>query len=110
MGSDARGPEHMTGDESGGPEIQISLGEEPVFALKPMSVRSLGRGPSTRPQKARPALEQSPKLWQVRCPEYCPTVDLGHVRHDYSSLLTRVRIRQRSSLHGCRQCSLGFQT
>ena len=31
MGMDARGLEHTAGDESGGPETQIPLGEESVF-------------------------------------------------------------------------------
>ena len=57
MGKSACGPEHTTGDESGGPETQILLGEESVFGSNAEEYVAFGRGPSTRPWKARPALE-----------------------------------------------------
>ena len=110
MGMGARGMEHTTRDESGGPEVQISSGEESVFGSNAEECAASGAGSIHPSSEGTICSRTSPELSQVRYYEYYPIADLGHARRDRSVLLTWVRILRRSSLRGCRQCSLGFQT
>ena len=109
MGMDARGPEPTTEDKSGGPETQISLGAESVFGSNTDECAVSGAG-SIHPSSEGTTCSGTKSgavagaMFRIMSNDRS-----GHARHGRSALLTWARIRRRSSLRGCRQCSLGFQ-